>query len=58
MNLYNKFHDFQAVGESEVLVAGDPERKNISEVEKNGGIHYHVNLIASLVRTTLLFLDM
>ena len=32
-----------------MLVAGDPERKSISEVEKDGGIHYHVNLLRSLV---------
>ncbi|XP_046846602.1 uncharacterized oxidoreductase YjmC-like isoform X1 [Xenia sp. Carnegie-2017] len=34
--------------ELEVMVAGDPERKHISKVEKNGGIHYHVNLLSSL----------
>ena len=32
-----------------MLVAGDPERRNVSQVEKDGGIHYHVNLLASLV---------
>ncbi|CAB4008791.1 uncharacterized oxidoreductase -like [Paramuricea clavata] len=37
-----------AADESEVLVAGDPERKHISEVEKDGGIHYHINLVGSL----------
>ena len=31
-----------------MLAAGDPERKNVSEVEKGGGIHYHVNLLRSL----------
>ncbi|XP_028390797.1 uncharacterized protein LOC114515694 [Dendronephthya gigantea] len=37
-----------AAGESEVLVAGDPERKKISDVKENGGIQYHVNLLKSL----------
>ena len=34
-----------------MLVAGDPERKHESDVEKDGGIRYHVNLLASLVST-------
>ena len=39
----------QAEGETEVLVAGDPERKHIKKVEENGGIHYHVNVISAMV---------
>ncbi|XP_065069084.1 uncharacterized oxidoreductase YjmC-like isoform X1 [Rhopilema esculentum] len=37
-----------AEGETEVLVAGDPERKHIRKVEENGGIHYHVNVIEAM----------
>ena len=39
----------QAEGETEVLVAGDPERKHIKKVEEDGGIHYHVNVITAMV---------
>eukprot|EP00794_Sanderia_malayensis_P008124 gene8124-8994_t len=35
-------------GESEVLVAGDPERKHIKKVEEDGGIYYHSNVIAAM----------
>ncbi|XP_071954795.1 uncharacterized oxidoreductase YjmC-like isoform X2 [Antedon mediterranea] len=34
-----------AEGETEVLVAGDPERKHIDKVKKDGGLSYHKNLI-------------
>ena len=33
-----------------VLVAGDPERVHEHTVEKEGGIWYHDNLIAAVVR--------
>ena len=36
-----------------MLVAGDPERKNLADVENNGGIQYHVNLLESLVSAHL-----
>lgn len=39
----------QADGESQVLVAGDPERMHVAKVEEAGGIYYHVNLLKSLV---------
>ena len=32
-----------------VLVAGDPERSHAKKVEKDGGIYYHVNLLAAMV---------
>ncbi|XP_070564184.1 uncharacterized oxidoreductase YjmC-like [Ptychodera flava] len=34
-----------AEGESEVLVAGDPERKHMHKVDTEGGIRYHENLV-------------
>ncbi|XP_041472415.1 uncharacterized oxidoreductase YjmC-like isoform X2 [Lytechinus variegatus] len=37
-----------AEGETEVLVAGDPERKNIAKVEKDGGLRYHNNLLRNM----------
>ncbi|XP_013391480.1 uncharacterized protein LOC106159668 isoform X2 [Lingula anatina] len=37
-----------AEGESEVLVAGDPERKHMSQCDREGGIRYHPNQIAYL----------
>ncbi|XP_013406152.1 uncharacterized protein LOC106170624 isoform X2 [Lingula anatina] len=37
-----------AEGESEVLVAGDPERKRMSQCDREGGIRYHPNQIAYL----------
>jgi hypothetical protein len=40
---------FQAVGETEVLVAGDPERKHMEKCDKQGGINYHPNVIDLLV---------
>jgi len=33
-------------GESEVMVAGDPERKHMAKCDKQGGIPYHPNQIA------------
>ena len=39
----------QAEGETEVLVAGDPERQHLEKVKRNGGIHYHVNLLSAMV---------
>ena len=39
-------------GETAVLVAGDPEREHMRKVEKDGGIHYHVNLMDAMVSTT------
>lgn len=35
--------------EKPVLVAGDPERKHEAQVEADGGIWYHHNLIDVLV---------
>jgi len=37
-----------AVGETEVLVAGDPERQHMAKCDKQGGIKYHPNQIANL----------
>jgi len=39
----------QAAGETEVLVAGDPERKHMELCDKQGGIKYHPNVITLLV---------
>ena len=46
------FHQIE--GESAVLVAGDPEREHMRKVEKDGGIHYHVNLLSAMVRLSVL----
>lgn len=40
---------FQAEGETAVLVAGDPEREHMRKVRDDGAIHYHVNLLQSMV---------
>ena len=40
-------------GETAVLVAGDPEREHMRKVEKDGGIHYHVNLMEAMVSSML-----
>ena len=39
----------QAEGETEVLVAGDPEKKHMEKVDKEGGLLYHKNLIKQMV---------
>ena len=39
----------QAEGESEVLVAGDPERRHLEKIKQLGGIPYHPSFIAALV---------
>ena len=41
--------NFQAEGESAVLVAGDPERAHMLKVRQDGGIYYHVNLLHAMV---------
>ncbi|XP_070561658.1 uncharacterized oxidoreductase YjmC-like isoform X1 [Ptychodera flava] len=38
-----------AEGETKVLVPGDPERKHMKKVDKEGGVRYHNNLITALV---------
>ena len=45
---------FQAEGETEVLVAGDPERKHMALCDKLGGIPYHKNQIIFAVSIPLL----
>jgi hypothetical protein len=40
---------------SPVLVAGDPERKQMAANDKQGGIKYHENQIAASVRIILNF---
>jgi len=42
--------DWQAEGESEVLVAGDPEHRHMAKCDKQGGMRYHPNAIEILVR--------
>ncbi|XP_065834516.1 uncharacterized oxidoreductase YjmC-like [Oscarella lobularis] len=37
-----------AEGESEVLVAGDPERRHLSKIKDLGGIPYHVNMFPAM----------
>nr|XP_006822613.1 PREDICTED: uncharacterized protein LOC100377141 [Saccoglossus kowalevskii] len=37
-----------AEGESEVLIAGDPERIHMKKVDRDGGLRYHINLINAL----------
>ncbi|XP_033646222.1 uncharacterized oxidoreductase YjmC-like isoform X2 [Asterias rubens] len=37
-----------AEGETEVLVAGDPERKHMKKVDADGGVLYHRNLIQEM----------
>lgn len=39
----------QAEGETEVLVAGDPERKHLEKIKHLGGIPYHHTFISALV---------
>jgi len=39
----------QAEGETEVLVAGDPEHKHMKMCDEQGGMHYHPNAIDILV---------
>ncbi|KAL3832501.1 hypothetical protein ACJMK2_024140 [Sinanodonta woodiana] len=39
-----------AEGETEVLVAGDPERQHMAKCDKQGGILYHPNVIKYAVR--------
>jgi len=40
----------QAEGETEVLVAGDPELRHMAMCDKQGGMRYHPNAIEILVR--------
>jgi len=44
----------QAQGETEVLVAGDPENRHMAMCDAQGGIHYHPNVIEILVCLHLL----
>ena len=44
------FHILQAEGETEVLVAGDPEHRHMAMCDKQGGMRYHPNAIEILVR--------
>ncbi|XP_072034931.1 uncharacterized oxidoreductase YjmC-like [Amphiura filiformis] len=37
-----------AEGETEVLVAGDPEKRHMEKVDKEGGVLYHKNLIRQM----------
>ncbi len=39
----------QAEGETQVLVAGDPERSHMAQCDKQGGMLYHPNVIHNLV---------
>jgi len=39
----------QADGETEVLVAGEPERRHMAMCDKQGGMRYHPNAIEILV---------
>ena len=43
------FSVMQSEPHEPVLVAGDPERAHAKKVEKDGGIYYHVNLLAAMV---------
>jgi len=43
----------QAEGETEVLVAGDPEHRHMAMCDKQGGMRYHPNAIEILVRLHL-----
>ena len=49
MNELPYIFSFQAEGETEVLVAGDPERKHMTLCDKLGGIPYHKNQITFAV---------
>ena len=44
---------WQADGETEILVAGDPEHRHMAKCDKQGGILYHPNVIDILVRLHL-----
>ena len=43
----------QVDGETAVLVPGDPEELHIRKVQQDGGIHYHMNLLSSVVSRSL-----
>ena len=45
----NLLYISQAEGETEVLVAGDPEHKHMAMCDKQGGMRYHPNAIDILV---------
>lgn len=55
-NNNNNLHQNQAEGETEILVAGDPERKHMAKCDKAGGITYHPNVIALLVSCDVMML--
>lgn len=44
-NLLTQLRALTPAGEESVMVAGDPERKAMSKVDTEGGIHYHPNQI-------------
>jgi len=46
----------QAEGETEVLVAGDPEHRHMAECDKQGGMRYHPNAIEILVSYDVIIL--
>ena len=43
------FIALKAEGETEVLVAGDPEKRHMEKCNKEGGIRYHPNQIVNAV---------
>jgi len=51
--MLNLFYVLQAQGETEVLVAGDPEHRHMAMCDKQGGMRYHPNAIEILVRLHL-----
>lgn len=44
-HLLQQLRDLPRVGDENVMVAGDPERKAMDKVDKDGGIQYHPNQI-------------
>ena len=45
---------FQVEGAESVMIAGDPERKQMEKVDKQGGVYYHPTVITSVVSTITL----